>query len=84
VIRSDHADQISGALTAAEIGNRAYYRRPIHHHPAMAPYAPAVELPATDQLARTHLAIPMSPVLRSADALQVTRCIEGAIAGRAA
>ena len=37
VIRSEHVATISQALSAAEIGNRAYYTRPIHRHPAMAP-----------------------------------------------
>ncbi len=47
----------------AGIGHKAYYRTPTHRQPAMAEYADGVELPATDEVARTHLAIPMSPVL---------------------
>jgi hypothetical protein len=41
----------------------------------MAPYADGVELPATDEVARTHLAIPMSPVL---DAEQAEQLVEAA------
>ena len=48
VIRSEHVATISQALSAAEIGNRAYYTRPIHRHPAMTPYVEALELPMTD------------------------------------
>ena len=46
------------------IGHKAYYRVPTHRQPAMRRVrGRAVELPVTDELARTHLAIPMSPVL---------------------
>jgi dTDP-4-amino-4,6-dideoxygalactose transaminase len=38
----------------------------------MLPFAAGVELPATDELARTHLALPMSPVLSREQAEQVT------------
>ena len=48
---------------AAGIGSRAYYRTPIHRQPAMAAFAGA-ELPATDELARTHLALPVSAAMR--------------------
>jgi dTDP-4-amino-4,6-dideoxygalactose transaminase len=84
MIRSRHVNAIARALSAAEIGNKTYYRPPLHRHPAMAPYANGVELPVTEQLALTHLAIPMSPVLTAADAAEVTRCIESAVATRAA
>ena len=77
-----HVATISQALTEAEIGNRAYYTRPIHHHPAMAPYADGVELPMTDALAATHLAIPMNPFLTAGQAAEVTRCVEQALAQR--
>jgi dTDP-4-amino-4,6-dideoxygalactose transaminase len=84
VIRSPRVDQIAQALTAHEIGNKAYYRSPIHRQPAMAPYATAVSLPATDALARTHLAIPISPVLSAADAKQVTERVADALRASAA
>ena len=83
-IRSERVDEIAAALTARDIGNKAYYRSPIHRHPAMAPYPPAVDLPGTDQLARTHLAIPMSPVLSAAQATEVTDCIAAALQKSAA
>jgi dTDP-4-amino-4,6-dideoxygalactose transaminase len=50
----------------------------------MAPYAEGVELPATDRLALTHLAIPMSPVLSAGDAAEVTEHVRAALAARAA
>ena len=78
VIRSKHVDDIVPALNAAEIGNKIYYRPPLHRHPAMAPFAHGAELPVTDELAATHLAIPMSTALTLDDARQVTRCIAAA------
>jgi dTDP-3-amino-3,4,6-trideoxy-alpha-D-glucose transaminase len=84
VIRSDRVSEISAALSAAEIGNRAYYARPLHRHPALAPYAHGVELPFTDALASTHLAIPISAVLTASQAAEVTGCVERALAEGAA
>ena len=62
-MRHPDADELAAALRAAEIGHKAYYRVPTHRQPAMHAYAAGADLPVTDELARTHLAIPMSPVL---------------------
>ncbi len=72
VVRSEKADELSAALSEQGIGNKVYYRPPVHAHPAMAPYPPAVALSATDHLALTHLALPISPVLTEAQASEVT------------
>jgi dTDP-4-amino-4,6-dideoxygalactose transaminase len=71
VVRHARVDELGAALRAAGIGQRAYYRVPIHRQAAMRPYAPAVALPGTDEAARTHLAIPMSPVLSPEQAADV-------------
>ena len=63
VVRHERADALAAALQAAGIGSRAYYRTPIHRQPAMAAFAGA-ELPVTDELARTHLALPVSAAMR--------------------
>jgi dTDP-3-amino-3,4,6-trideoxy-alpha-D-glucose transaminase len=63
VVRHARADALIAALGRAGVGARAYYRTPVHRQPAMAPYADGVELPYTDELARTHLALPMSAAL---------------------
>jgi dTDP-3-amino-3,4,6-trideoxy-alpha-D-glucose transaminase len=73
VVRHPEADALAAALKAADIGQKAYYRVPAHRQPAMAPYADGVELPATDEVARTHLAIPMSPVLSREQAAEVVQ-----------
>ena len=47
----------------------------------MAPYPPAVELTGTDEAARTHLAIPMSPVLTREQAAEVVAAVRDADLG---
>ena len=68
VVRSERADELAAALAAAGHGQKAYYRTPVHEQPAMREFGAGVELPATAEVARTHLAIPMSPVLDRAQA----------------
>jgi dTDP-3-amino-3,4,6-trideoxy-alpha-D-glucose transaminase len=79
VVRSERVDELAGALAAAGHGHKAYYRTPVHLQPAMVPYAEGVELPATDAVARTHLAIPMSPVLGPDQAAEVVAAARGAL-----
>ncbi|MEJ7798593.1 MAG: DegT/DnrJ/EryC1/StrS family aminotransferase [Solirubrobacteraceae bacterium] len=71
VVRHERADELAAGLDAAGIGARAYYRTPLHRQPAMAQFAAGTRLPATDELARTHLAIPMSAVLSAEQAAEV-------------
>jgi dTDP-3-amino-3,4,6-trideoxy-alpha-D-glucose transaminase len=71
VVRSERADDLAEALTTEGIGNKAYYRTPTHRQPAMRAFAPDADLPATDEAARTHLAVPMSPVLSAEQAREV-------------
>ena len=84
VIRHPAANRLATGLSAAGIGNKAYYRRPVHRQPAMRHYAEGAELRVTDELARTHLAIPMSPVLSADDAGDVTRAVRSVSGRRAA
>lgn len=64
VVTHPDADALLAELGVREIQSRAYYRTPLHRQPAMAPYAgDGLSLPVTDELARTNLALPMSPVL---------------------
>jgi dTDP-4-amino-4,6-dideoxygalactose transaminase len=74
VVRHPDADALAEALGRAGIGARGYYRVPAHRQPAMAPWG-GVELPATDELARTHLALPMSPVLGAEAAAEVAAAV---------
>jgi dTDP-4-amino-4,6-dideoxygalactose transaminase len=83
VIRHDEVDAIAGALGDAGHGQKAYYRTPVHRQPAMARWGAGAELPATDEVARTHLAIPLSPVLGAEQAAEVTGAIRAALGARA-
>jgi dTDP-3-amino-3,4,6-trideoxy-alpha-D-glucose transaminase len=68
VIRHPEADALAEHLQRDGIQSRAYYRTPVHQQPAL---RTAADLPGTDEAARTHLAIPMSPVLSSEQAAEV-------------
>jgi dTDP-3-amino-3,4,6-trideoxy-alpha-D-glucose transaminase len=82
VVRHPRADELAAALKGAGIGHKAYYRVPAHLQPAMRPYAPAAALPGTEEAARTHLAIPISPVLSRVQAAEVTAAVRDAGLGR--
>jgi dTDP-3-amino-3,4,6-trideoxy-alpha-D-glucose transaminase len=75
VVKHQRADELAAALKEAGIGQKAYYRTPVHRQPAMEHLAGGVELPATDEIARTHLAIPMSPVLGARQAAEVAAAV---------
>jgi dTDP-4-amino-4,6-dideoxygalactose transaminase len=79
VTRSERADELIGVLKDADIGTAAYYRVPAHLQPAMRDYPPTVELPGTEEAARTNLALPMSAVLDRAQADEVVAAV-GALA----
>ena len=80
-MRDPDRDGLARTLTDAGIGARAYYRTPLHRQPALAAYGPGLELPATEEAARTNLALPMSAVLGAADAAEVTAAVRVARAG---
>ncbi|HEY3865237.1 MAG TPA: DegT/DnrJ/EryC1/StrS family aminotransferase [Solirubrobacteraceae bacterium] len=63
VVAHPEVERLESALAAAGIGHKAYYRTPVHRQAAMRAWGAGVELPATEEAARTHLAIPISPVL---------------------
>ncbi len=70
VVRHESPDELAAALGQSRIGARGYYRTPVHRQPATARYAGAgPALPGTDEAARTHLALPMGPLL-SEDAVR--------------
>lgn len=64
VVSHPQVERLEGSLATAGIGHKAYYRRPVHRQEAMRAWAAAeADLPGTEEAARTHLAIPMSPML---------------------
>jgi dTDP-4-amino-4,6-dideoxygalactose transaminase len=75
VVAHERPDALAAALGEHGIQARGYYRTPLHRQPAMAQYGEGVELPVTDQLADTNLALPMSPALSAEQARQVVAAI---------
>jgi dTDP-4-amino-4,6-dideoxygalactose transaminase len=71
VVAHERVERLQDALGAAGIACKAYYRTPVHRQPPMRRWGEGVELPGTEQAARTHLAIPMSPVLSREQADEV-------------
>ncbi len=78
VVRHREADRLAAALGEAGIGCRAYYRTPVHEQPAMRAWGEGLTLPGTEEVARTHLAIPISPVLSREQAEQVVSAVRAA------
>jgi dTDP-3-amino-3,4,6-trideoxy-alpha-D-glucose transaminase len=79
VIGDERPQRLEAALADAGIGFKPYYRTPVHRQPPMRAWAPAVELPGTEQAAARHLAIPMSPRLSAEQAVEVTEAVRGAV-----
>jgi dTDP-4-amino-4,6-dideoxygalactose transaminase len=79
VVRSERADELEAGLGEAGIGCRGYYRLPVHRQAAMRAHGDGIELPVTDELARTHLALPMSPVLRAEQAAEVVAAVRAVL-----
>jgi dTDP-4-amino-4,6-dideoxygalactose transaminase len=88
VVRHPEPDALAAALKDAQVGHKAYYRVPAHRQPAMREYStpahPGLELPVTEELARTHLAIPMSPVLDREQVDEVVAAARAVAANRMA
>jgi dTDP-3-amino-3,4,6-trideoxy-alpha-D-glucose transaminase len=78
VIGSPEVERIEAALAAAEVGFKPYYRTPVHRQASMSQWGAGVELPATEQAAARHLAIPISPVLSREQAQEVVEAVRGA------
>jgi dTDP-4-amino-4,6-dideoxygalactose transaminase len=78
VVRHPDADRLAATLGEAGIGCRAYYRTPVHEQPSMRAWGNGLTLPGTEEAARTHLAIPISPVLSRGQVEQVVSAIRSA------
>lgn len=81
VITHPEADRLAAALAEVGVEARGYYRTPIHRQPSMARWAAGVELPVTDELARTNLALPMSPALSAEQAREVSSALAAIVEG---
>jgi dTDP-4-amino-4,6-dideoxygalactose transaminase len=84
VARHDNPDELVAALGEAGVQARGYYRRPVHLQPAMERFGGAsLELPATDEIARTNIALPMGPDLTSEQVTEVVEAVRAAAPARA-
>jgi len=78
VIAHPAVETLEASFAAAGIGHKPYYRTPVHRQAPMRNWAQSAQLPATDEAARTHLAIPMSPVLTREQVDQVVAAARAA------
>ncbi len=58
------------------IETRSMYTTPVHRQPAMKQYSPSIDLPVTDHLAESCLALPMGPGLDSGSVEQVVEALK--------
>jgi len=79
-VLSAERERLSAALSAAAIGNRAYYTTPLHRQPALAAYAPDRELPGAERVAATSLALPMGPALAGEQVALAVDAVRAALA----
>jgi dTDP-4-amino-4,6-dideoxygalactose transaminase len=75
VVRHDRADELIAGLNEDGIEARGYYRVPVHRQPAMREFGD-FDLPATDEVGRTGLALPMGPALQADQVEQVANTLK--------
>jgi dTDP-4-amino-4,6-dideoxygalactose transaminase len=74
VVRHERADELMAGLGEAGIESRAYYRVPVHRQPAMKEFVD-LDLPGTEEVARTNFAIPMGTGLQPDHVEQVVHTL---------
>jgi dTDP-3-amino-3,4,6-trideoxy-alpha-D-glucose transaminase len=80
VARHERADDVAAALREAGIGARGYYRVPVHLQPGTASYGgDALDLPGTNEAARTNVALPMGTGLSNEDLKAVVEAARTAV-----
>lgn len=76
VVTHPRAAELVEGLARHDVEARGYYRTPLHRQPALAAYAPpGLELPLTEELAATNLALPMGPALSEQDVQAVAQAV---------
>ena len=78
VARCERAEELRDQLERRGVEARGYYRVPLHRQPALTGFAEGAELPATDEAARTNLALPMGTELGDE---QVREVVEACASG---
>jgi dTDP-4-amino-4,6-dideoxygalactose transaminase len=79
VVTHPEPAQLLNTLNSAGVQARGYYRTPMHRQPAMRRFMDGrtARLPVTDELARTNIALPISPVLSAAQVREVVAALAG-------
>ena len=77
-VRDPEPDVLAAALGERGVEARGYYRVPTHRQPAMARWGASASLPVTDELARTHLALPISAATTRAQVDEVVAAVAAA------
>jgi len=75
VVRHERPDELAAALAERGVGARGYYRTPVHRQPGMADFVNPVDLPGTEECARTNLALPMGTLLTREHVSEVVRAL---------
>jgi dTDP-3-amino-3,4,6-trideoxy-alpha-D-glucose transaminase len=75
VVRHERADELIAGLNEAGVESRAYYRVPVHRQPAMTEFG-NVDLPGTEEAARTNFAVPMGTGLQEDQVDQVVHTLQ--------
>jgi len=81
VVRHPTAGVLVERLAARGVQARRYYPVPIHRQPAMSEWAAGVSLPASDELARTHVALPVWPLGPDPVVAQVVDAVRASLEG---
>ena len=79
VVRASERDRLQAALRENGVGTDIHYPLPAYMQPVYTQFAPAGGLPATEQLARQVLSLPMYPELTDDDVktvISAVRCAE--------
>ncbi len=77
VVTHPEPAELLSSLNAAGVQARGYYRTPLHRQPAMRQFTDgrSARLRVTDELARTNIALPISPVLTAAQVDEVVAAL---------
>ena len=78
-VQLERRDAVRERLSEAGIPTAIYYKMPLHHMRAFAPYPPYGPLPACERAAGRVLSLPMHPYLTEAQAHRVCDAVAAAV-----
>ncbi|WP_043536061.1 DegT/DnrJ/EryC1/StrS family aminotransferase [Actinomyces polynesiensis] len=75
-VRGGERDRFQQALREEwQVGSGVYYPIPNHRLPSLAPYAPGLDLPATERAAGEVLSLPVHPALSQSDLDRIVEAV---------